>query len=222
MEKWNYDDKWNYMHLAKVKMDPRKRKLQEAFTCTRGTFLPLSCLGSTHLTQMPSTCRFTGGTTAVPTIPLTPFYKLLGLACGCSLSTAIHPGTVWYQGPIPAGKPDVSLAWAAGLWVQEQAGLGALLGAGTGLNLLCCLSAELLVLTQLETKARQSCLCCIPQAKPLNVIPTSWSCHFVLPTVHKGDSCASITCSSYNIFPGKGRFALWIFQECRNCLWTHV
>lgn len=30
MEKWNYEEKWNYVYLARVKMNPRKRTLQEA------------------------------------------------------------------------------------------------------------------------------------------------------------------------------------------------
>lgn len=134
---------WNYMYLAKVKMDPRKRKLQEAFTCMRGTFLPLSCLGSTHLTQMHGRCRFTGGTKTIPTTPLTPFDLLLVcLWCACSLSTAIHPGTAWYQSHIPAGK-----AWCEpclscrGCVCTEQAGLGDCWGHRAGA--LPCLDAEL-------------------------------------------------------------------------------
>lgn len=126
--KWNYGEMelWREMELcvfSKGENGPQKEKATGS-PLTRGTFLPLSCLGSTHLTQMHSMCRFTGGTKTVPTIPLAPFYVFLGLWCGCSLSTDIHPSTVWYQSHIPAGKIQCK-PWLGcrGCVCMEQAGL---------------------------------------------------------------------------------------------------
>lgn len=153
MEKWNYEQKWNYMYLAKVQMDPRKRKLQETFTCTRSTFLPLSSSGSTHLTQMHSMSRFPAGTKTVPTIPLTPFYRFPGLGCGCSLSTDIQPSRVWYQSHIPAGKTRCKPCLCC---------RGHCCGQVQGWT---CWMQSCLMLTELETKSRAGLLLLHPPSQ---------------------------------------------------------
>lgn len=180
-------------------MDPRRRKLQEALAGMRGTFL-LSAVQA-PLTWHKCTAVQVYWRDHSANHPINTFPSPPGQWCGCSLCTDILPSTVWYQTPLPAGRKQCQpFLGCRGCVCRESRAEGQCWGQA----LLSCAAS---MLTQLETKA---CLCCIPQAKPVDVIPTSWSCHFVLPKEHKGDNCASFTCSSYNIFPGKGRFALWI------------
>lgn len=124
MEKWNYEVKRNYIYVAKVKMDPRKRMLQEAFTCMRGTFLPLSCLGFTHLTQMHSRCRLTWNQNN-PNHPINTLSSIPGPVVRLQ---PLHCHPPWHS-LVPESHPSwKTLMWASvgcrGCVCTEQAGLG--------------------------------------------------------------------------------------------------
>lgn len=200
-------------------MDPRKWKLQEAFTCMRGTFLPLSCLGFTHLTQMHSRCRLTWDQNN-PSHPINTFSSIPGPVVRLQ---PLHCHPPWHS-LVPESHPS----WKTLMWdlpglqrmcVHRAGRAGALLRAqGCAPALPGCRAGG----CSHSWKKKQGRTVFAASPKP------SFSMWFPSPQ-------AVILCCPQNIrettvpqlpvvliLPGKGGFALWIFQECRNCLWTEV